>query len=405
VGVNGQRQDYYQWENNTSTNSQGIQTTTGGINSTVRWRIGSNGQEHTVPVKIPAPNDSVVYGASSSFEWRDLPPVVLNFNGTELVSAEVPGEEKMYKEGVILIDNQTGEPKNIKFGDETITAQPGVNVYPFYGEVDPATGLPKAFPPGFVGEVVQGPDGQNYFGGRLGYHPEGGIQWQPFPFTISPPPSSGQGPVLNTPSPNGGNQQYQLPPGMTPGGNVPLPPGMTPGGNVPLPSGVGHGGTGNGPNPNVPGGSNGSLPNGVISGGSGHLPQGVSPGVVSNPNGSQTGSGNMQGGQTGTSQEPTADGNWGGGDPVLPEAKHNLGGKVTGLRGLITGKLEGMVPDFGSGGLPRTNVLAMNISVGKWGNLNQQLDFGQTPFPQIRSMILVFLVAMTAVSFFRKLTI
>lgn len=406
VGIMGGREDYYQWSNNASTNSTGVQATTTGITKSVRWRIGSSGQEQTVPVNIPAAADKVVYGGSASFKWIDLPPIILTFNGLELVDVEVPGEEKMYKEGWILIDNQTGKPMNIKFGDETITAEPGVNVYPFYGEVDPSTGLPKGFPPGFIGEVVKGPDGQNYFGGRLGFHDEGGVEWQPFPFTIGPPPASGQGPILNTPAPSGnGNNQYQLPPGMTPGGNLPLPPGMTPGGNLPLPSGVGQGGTGSSPNPNVPAGPNGSLPNGVISGGAGNLPPGVSPGVVSNPNGSQTGTGNMGGGAAAPDTEGTADGSWGGGDPVLPDARHNIAGKIQSLRGTITGKLQGVIPDFGSGGLPRTNVLTVNIPVGTWGNLNQSLDFSQTPFPQIRLMLLVFLTAITAVSFFKKVTI
>lgn len=400
VNNHGSREDYYQWSNNASTNSTGLPAKTAGINSTVQWRKGTNGQIQTVPVNIAPDEGTVTYGGGGSFRWFDLPPTILKFDGDELEDIEVPNEEKEYREGWILIDNQTGEPKNIKFGDETITAQPGVNVYDFYGEVDPNTGLPKAFPPGFIGEVVRGPDGQNYFGGRLGFHSEGGIEWKPFPFTISPPPSSNQGPILNT-----GGTQYQLPPGMTPGSNLPLPPGMTPGGNVPLPNGVGHGGTGNGPNPNVPSGSNGSLPNGVISGGSNHLPSGVSPGVVSNPNGSQTGTGNMGGGQSATDNEPTADGNWDGGDPVMPEGKHDLASKVTGLRGALIDKFEGLVPNFGNGGLPRTNVFSVSFPAGSWGDFDQQLDFGQTPFPQIRMMLLVFLTATTAVAFFKKLTI
>lgn len=191
-----------------------------------------------------------------------------------------PDEGKIFGSGILMLDNQTGQPQEMQFGDEVLTLAPGMNAIPFRGQVD-ENGMPLALPPAFSGSLATAPDGTKYIHGAL-TAPAAVPGFSNLPPTWAPavpvgvnglevfgPVNNQSGPTVRAPGANGSPVYNQLPPGMSAGSTLPLPGGMsvgTPG----LPPGI------------TPG-TNGALPNGVASGGVPRLPFGVSPGTRANP--------------------------------------------------------------------------------------------------------------------------
>jgi hypothetical protein len=217
----------------------------------------------------------------------EMEPAVINLTAGQLTNVTVGEVPKIYKEGVVLLENTTGREQKVMFGNEELILKPGYNAFPFYGEVD-SNGFPKALA-GMTGgnmSSTTSPDGNSVWGARFGLTPEGTGVWG------SPPTmqafAGSEGAVIKLPNAsNPGVTDYvTLPAGLTKGSNVPLPGGMTAGSDDRLPTGV------------TPG-SAGALPAGVISGGTANLPAGVSAGTVAG-NGGTTSSGGTTGSNPGT---------------------------------------------------------------------------------------------------------
>ncbi|MEM9237615.1 MAG: hypothetical protein AAGB14_12620 [Verrucomicrobiota bacterium] len=227
--------------------------------------------DYTVDVPYPSVAATVSYQVGvGSTPTLVIDPVELSIaaDGSGGTNDPLENPPLETEAGILLLDNRTGETLDQEFGDELLELAPGYNSFPFNGAVD--GGFPSAMPDDMQLDRITGPDGTVYWVGRIVPGSEyGPPEWTtpPSPIEIYAPDGSNQGPGLKIPGGTEGVSDYlQLPPGVTPGNNLPLPGGMTPG-SPGLPEGV------------TPG-TGGALPDGVISGGSNYLPDGVTPGTI-----------------------------------------------------------------------------------------------------------------------------
>jgi len=309
------------------------------------------------------------------------------------------------KELMLLLNNETGVPQTIMWGDKPMTLQPGVNAIRYDGPID-SNGMPLVAPSDFQGTYFDGggnispsavPLGSPYVYGRLGFHSsDEGIAWQ------SPPPMT---------------TANQAPPG------VPWMEVISPQRSNSGPTVIFHAADGSRTITTLPAGGGGAS---NTSGGGAVLSNPLAPAPPQSTSNTTT---NITNNTTSTTNNTTTNNNVTNiGNDGTPEPEGNAG-ELNGLTGDgtlvadpegepgdLTGDLDGVKDSIldrlqgyqvlEAGALPKASSFPVNLPLGgSYGNYVTSIDLTQTPFPQVRFALLVMLTLGLAIGFLNRITI
>lgn len=179
----------------------------GETTKTFTYRWAGTVQEYSFIVPIAPYTVTATLSSYQDTSTIQLPPFEISlFNGTgdKTVTSTQTGDQgppppPPHDELTLMLNNDTGVPKNIMWGDKMITLQPGINAIRYDGPIDSVTGFPTVGPSDLAGRLVTGPDGRAFFAATLSPSglDSGEVRWSsppPEPYSLPPAQQNPQAP-------------------------------------------------------------------------------------------------------------------------------------------------------------------------------------------------------------------
>lgn len=363
------------------------------------YRWGNYGvPEASLPVTIQPATVMVSWGSNSPRPFFTS-PILMTFNSGSLTNTGTPAG-KPRGELLLMLLNNTGIPRLIKWGTMEMLLSPGSNLIRYDGEVD-ANGMPLVAPSDFTGVIVTGADGSKTLVANLDEGVEGGVKWglPPLKAPATPIASPKQDvvEVLTAPtSTKPGTMAIRHPNGAVSLVGIPPLVGATPSNTS------GTGATLSDPSLPKPTQSttntvtnttNNTTNNTTITNSTtnttGPLPTDIPPNT------------NALNGVTGT-DDTSADTAL---NTALDATRTGIATKQAQGAGMISSKFSGFEKMLAVEAIPKIMYFTYPLDLGKYGSHTLTIDFSKTPFPQVRLAILACMTLMLGNAFMKRVTI
>jgi hypothetical protein len=388
--------------------SQPVSSSTGSLSfNWNQYGVGNEGNSVGSQTVNSIPISGTVTGAPApyvtSFYFTTV-QITIGAGGSVTVFSDFAADDsppsEMREELILALNNTTGFPQKMFWGDKLLNLEPGINQIRYDGAIDQSTGMPSVQPFGFTGVRLPSPEigGNDQILGTLSFHPSGeGVYWAPAPVFV--PPSFS-------------------PPANSPWVEIVSPATSTSGATV-----IQHAADGSRTITTLPllaGSSGGST---TTSGGGAVLSnplQAPPTQTASNTTNNSSTNNNSETNSTTINNTTIINNN---GEAVSNVAEANAiqfdetltpdpsGSPTEDLKVGIGDAKSAALSKFQnfavlqSGAIPRADNYLISINLGRMGTINKTIDFTSLPFPQVRLCFLVMMTLAFGVAFMRRITI